>query len=297
MDSGDVIFIMMEGQGLASETAGGNHGNSDDPDLDIKMISRVPGMKDMYAHCMPWNHLGSFGYYPYPADTPDLYPMTTKVLDLDPRKPISGLFHSACICEWEGIEVLCPGSPKYNSYRFGGSWWVPPVKGFKDTGAWIKFYADKSFKLNLYAQIGWARDTVAGLTTLDANNDGQLVLREVWKYIRGSKRINQLWVDDMLQNDPCVVWNAKVHYNHTYVFLDKVIKHRNRPLVDDKTFLARVSEWSEPRYRHNSSECAQFMQSGGVDMESFGTDKVSWRNPRPYRGTGYSPTIGKEATV
>ena len=45
------------------------------------------------------------------------------------------LLDQMCRCEFEGFEVLCADDGDAGRRAsFGGSWWVPPIAGGKDTG-------------------------------------------------------------------------------------------------------------------------------------------------------------------
>ena len=127
-EQGEIFFMLMEGSGLGAVMAGGFHGGRDDPDLDVKMYSRLN--KTLYQHCSPTRSmLGSYGYVTLPSLSSSAEPNEEMV------KKIKADFSDVCICEYEGHEIPCRG-PKdtYMQRLMGGSWWVPPVSGGKNTG-------------------------------------------------------------------------------------------------------------------------------------------------------------------
>ena len=46
---------------------------------------------------------------------------------------------------------------------------------------------------------------------------GQISASEFMAFLRSSGKINPLWLSRTLTQQPCVVYNAALHYNHTYV--------------------------------------------------------------------------------
>ena len=54
------------------------------------------------------------------------------------------------------------------------------------------------------------------LSTVDINNDGEISAAEFLSYVQGQSKVNQLWLNRTMVQQPCVIYNAAVHYNHTY---------------------------------------------------------------------------------
>ena len=62
---GDLVFRLMEGQGLGAQTAGGFHGNNDDNDIDMTIFSRK-GVEGGTLRLVQLTNLGSFGFVELP---------------------------------------------------------------------------------------------------------------------------------------------------------------------------------------------------------------------------------------
>ena len=55
-----------------------------------------------------------------------------------------------------------------------------------------------------------------GLAIVDTDSDAVISAAEFLAYVRGSPQVNQLWLERAMDKQPCVVYNAALHYNHTY---------------------------------------------------------------------------------
>ena len=119
-----------------------------------------------------------------------------------------------CIGEWEGIEVLLP-KPEHGYFRklHGGSYWVPPSKGGKELGWRMRQYMDPAAALFPYFE--WMLASLEGLEkNVDMNRDQVITSAEFMKYVRDNDRVNQKWLSSAIQDTPCVVADAIVHYQH-----------------------------------------------------------------------------------
>ena len=61
-------------------------------------------------------------------------------------------------------------------------------------------------------------ETLDGLHSIDANKDSQIGMQEFLAYAQASPRINQEWLADTKQKNPCEITNAVSHYNHTLFY-------------------------------------------------------------------------------
>ena len=141
-EKGDIVFRIMEGQGIAAETSGHYHGNGDDGDLDIRTHSRLAttkGPNNPYGLCRSpeagdgVTDIGSFGFHQDPTT-----PNNTKAYQQMSQQP-GGIVDmvdgcnmyacSSCIGTWGGMKVLL-SHPKDHYLRDinGASYWVPPVQ-------------------------------------------------------------------------------------------------------------------------------------------------------------------------
>ena len=274
--AGDIVFKMMEGQGLGAQMGGGFHGNNDDGDLDLTMYSRK-GV-DMNAHydwCKPWGpNLGSYGFYAYSPTLPPGAPgfqKANKAAFLAQSKG-TGAITEGCIGTWEGIEVLLPDPIWYFRTLYGGSYWVPPVQGGKDMGSRLWEYMKPS--LSLFPYHGdWLVHFHEGLKRgVDMDSDGKISSAEFMRYVRNSTRVNQKWLALAIENDPCMVANGIVHYQHTYVACNVSRVMRSACSGKNKTNKLRCDEenfkvfdktvWKGgPRYLHNKTKCTKKIEA------------------------------------
>ena len=128
-EQGSLLFVVFEGQGLGARMAGGFHGNQDDGDLDVRMVSEL--YDHLAQHCEDAD-LGGFGFHKVPV-VGGVAGMKA-VLAKNGEDWLGQGGHQPCIGEWEGLEVLAlPDESSYFRSLHGGSWWVPPVSGGKET--------------------------------------------------------------------------------------------------------------------------------------------------------------------
>ena len=199
---------------------GGFHGNTDDGDIDMAMYTRTGvTIDDHYQWCRPGTNLGSFGFYSYTPSIPEGSPgyhEANKAAFLKQSEG-AGKIISACIGTWEGFEVLLP-KPSEGYFRdlHGGSYWVPPVQGGKEMGRYLKEYMDPT--KSLFPWFSWLVEFHDGLKRgVDKDSDGAISTSEFMHYVRTSERVNQKWLNHSLTDDPCIVANAIIHYQHTYL--------------------------------------------------------------------------------
>jgi hypothetical protein len=124
-------------------------------------------------------------------------------------------FPGQCLGEWEKYPVLLPGN-RYDLHYFGGSYWVPPPNGgMKGVGHRFRGFFNPAE--SLWAQKTWPVKTRNSLALIDTlPKDDQIAMNEFMKYVRNSSQVNQKWLDYTIENDPCMILNAQIHYNHTY---------------------------------------------------------------------------------
>jgi hypothetical protein len=210
-ERGDIVFVLMEGQGLAAMMSGSFHGNSDDNDWDMSVKSRKGvTCNEQNDMCNYWcggdPNLGSFGFDML-EPTEDNIAAFAAMFSQDDR-PLA-----ACIGSWEGMEVLLP-DPKGGYFRglHGGSYWVPPVQGGKELGKWFHEYMDPS--KGLFRHFNWLTTFHDGLKrVVDTDGDLTISVEEFLAYVRGNERVNQQWLAATLRERPCIVANAYLHYD------------------------------------------------------------------------------------
>ena len=216
-EQGDLAFAMYGGQSLAAMTNGGFHGDCGmDGDLDVKMVSGLYGT--IREHCPDYKRLDADPAYQHlPSFKASLQsvvlPFLSKKYDIVNKSVLAGS-QAPCICEWEGFEVICPPMIATQE-RYGDSWWVPLMSGGKNIGKGLKHYMNPAHPQFWYWQWNWA--TAEGLRKgMDRNKDSQVSLYELLFYARASNRMNLLWLDATIQEQPCTIVNAQLHLNHTW---------------------------------------------------------------------------------
>jgi hypothetical protein len=223
-ERGDFMFVPFGGIGVSAMTNGGFHGNGDDGDIDLKSVSRIH--ESLSDHCSGVGPAYGFEYWPKPENQSANESIASVAAMHDENKSSAAyqalpgtlkehFFANACVCEWEGLSLLCLHDDAYWVYEYGKSYWVPPaVSGGKDTGDNFKdFMAPGSSYEDYFC---WLVDTIKGLSTVDTDEDGVISAAEFLAYLRPNPKINQLWLNRTMVEQPCVVYNAAVHYNHTY---------------------------------------------------------------------------------
>jgi hypothetical protein len=225
---GDLVFRLMEGQGLGAQTAGGFHGNSDDDDVDMTIWSRTGVDRIAHYGWCPGTDLGSFGYVELPPGDNNTALFNADIKSASARAHGHGHITTidltgardtdisdSCIGEWEGIGVLLP-KPEHGYFRnlHGGSYWVPPVQGGKELGWRMRLYMDPSNGLFKYFE-KWMMSSLEGLEKgVDTNGDQSISSAEFMKYVQGSPKMNQKWLRGAIFEMPCVIADAIVHYQH-----------------------------------------------------------------------------------
>ena len=93
---------------------------------------------------------------------------------------------------------------------------MPPVQGGKEMGRSLKEYMNPN--LSLFEWFNWLEEFHDGLKLgVDKDSDGVISASEFMHYVRTIERVNQKWLDHSLKDDPCMVANAIIHYQHTYL--------------------------------------------------------------------------------
>ena len=250
---GHLLLSLYEGSGLGALTSGGFHGDcAGDGDLDVLLSSELfPNWVE--EHCEVDSGLArnidKYLYIKPVAGVPFRAHLRKQVIPYLTRDNLwrrtdlpSGY---PCVCEYEGFEMLCPPA-KYFIKLYGGSWWVPSLGGGKNTGHHLRAFMippkpnddpdnnDDSICVagsgDLFCYFHWLEDTNRGLANqlVDPNGDGDVSIIEFLAYVRSSKGVNQLWLDHAMREEPCVVANAQIHYNHTLRFSSWAISLRRR---------------------------------------------------------------------
>lgn len=280
-EQGDILFQMLEGQGLGATAAGGFHGNFDDGDLDIKMISQLQQFPTLYAHC-PGFDLGQYGFQAWPhtegttafqryfsnaSDTPwTTAPHKNAEKQAWAEGEMRKWLGNGCICQWEEWEVLCVSQPPYNYWRkgHGGSWWVPPMKGGKAVGDDLIHYLNPAN--SLYGYFGWFAETQGGLAILDKDpKDNMINMREFLAYVRSTPRVNQLWLERATADEPCIVANAQIHYNHTLYHTTWGIQLKASKEFSAQEKWANAQErWEPVPYTEDVAMCRALLEDTGA---------------------------------
>ena len=231
-EEGDILFVLMEGQGLSAMMSGAYHGNRDDDDVDMRVFSRKGVTEEAhYKWCETESiSLGSFGFFPVEPPTMK-FPAYLKARGTESvgTIPWGTIGMRACIGRWETFDVLLP-HPKSHYFRnlHGGSYWVPPVKGGKEMGQSFPGYMDPSSSLFPYFD-RWLVDFHDGLRSgVDLDHDSIISTIEFFRYVKGNTRVNQKWLQLAMQKRPCVVANALIHYEHLMKFCNLAREMRQR---------------------------------------------------------------------
>lgn len=190
---GDMYFVLLEGLGLGARTVGGFHGNADDADIDVYMLTRVDSKSlgcckrgeqtcaeaesnetgirinsrgqaetcrlmrngHLASYCQNGQRLGNYGTDVASSDRSlAMKPQITSKAGVKLRGQM-------CRCEFEGMELLCADDGDASRRAsFGGSWWVPPIAGGKDTGWQLGQFFDPDKPLWQWRT--WALTTMSG---------------------------------------------------------------------------------------------------------------------------------------
>ena len=298
-ERGDIIFRLMEGQGLAAQTMGGYHGHDDDNDVDVRVWSRLgihlvspPSVYDLCDSGL----IGSFGFYELtPANhsntsRPDSNTATNKALFLDDiRHRRENTYDAgACIGEWDHIPVLLP-SPSDGYFRrlHGGSYWVPPYAGGKEMGSALPEYMDPSAAL--FGYFFWLVTFHDGLRHgVDTNNDGAISVAEFMGYVRrAATGVNIKWLERVLVQAPCLVANGLIHYQHTMHMCNEARLLRERCVGSPSIHACHAENWvrfqalyaTGPKYfiEGNESKALYINSSNGQNNSSlrFNTSAIA----------------------
>ena len=78
----------------------------------------------------------------------------------------------------------------------------------------------------------WLPNTVKGARFVAddcGTKDGRLTLNEFMVFIQQKNpKVNQIWLAETLVSKPCLVWDAYVHYNHTYHAVEYMVELLDR---------------------------------------------------------------------
>ena len=195
-------------------------------DFDLIASSSLTQFDHFYELC-PEVDLGGWGFdhtLPFPGDSPEARAAFIEVAE-SPMAHVG----QVCACEYSGEVALCPTTNESAPFQvskmdfrnmvaiYGASWWVQLFRGGKDLGL-----LEENFKLHTeyWAYWSWQFDTLAGFRRMDVSGDGQLQLKEFKQHLlKPEVRINPEWVQMTLQRRPCMLADAAVHLNHSYVWL------------------------------------------------------------------------------
>ena len=185
--------MLLQGLGLGARTVGGFHGNADDADIDVYMLTRVDSKSlgcckrgeqtcaeaesnetgirinsrgqaetcrlmrngHLASYCQNGQRLGNYGTDVASSDRSlAMKPQITSKAGVKLRGQM-------CRCEFEGMELLCADDGDASRRAsFGGSWWVPPIAGGKDTGWELGQFFDPDKPLWQWRT--WALTTMSG---------------------------------------------------------------------------------------------------------------------------------------
>ena len=222
-ENGNILFVLMEGQGLSAQMSGGYHGNFDDDDVDMRVFSGLPNTsrEKHYTWCSDKNiDLGSFGFHVVNAPNMSSYIRSAH------KEQFTGKSLS-CIGRWESFDVLLP-HPNAHYFRklHGGSYWVPPVAGGKEMGQRFEEYMKPG--QSLFPWFTWLETFHDGLRQIDQDANEEISSREFFDYVESSPRVNQKWLSKARKKQPCFVANAILYYQHLMKFAGLARNLRNR---------------------------------------------------------------------
>jgi hypothetical protein len=298
-NNGDIVFVLMEGQGLAAQMVGGFHGNTDDGDVDMQVFSRTNAtMKEHYDWCNGNTPIGNYGFFPLESDVTKLgssrlaafkaqvaanhqesvnssrvnfnsrYCRENRCNDRELVFLKDLAVENYCIGQYEEFEVLLP-HPALHYFRelHGGSYWVPPLQGGKSIGRWFVDYMNP--KDGLFAYPEWLVEFHDGLNMIDTDHNEDISVAEFLTYCRTNSRINQKRLDGALQMQPCVVANALIHYQWTMKYRWIARRDRGACASASNEAACHAQNWvhykemwgSGPAYFEIDARCRQIIQA------------------------------------
>ena len=239
-DSGTIFIGLDGGTNLGAAAAGGFHGHfADDSDLDLFRVLHATDQESLRdrrvfakRHGFPSRRMcGRDTHISGPWAVTNLAHIQRKeqleqYLPYGPRR----MGHQKRVCrgEFEGIEVLVSDAG-YLEWIYGASWWVPvPHLGMKDLGIsglsnWMQP------RHHFFRFLGWWRDSLESLQSVDVRpKDGRISRSEFAQFVHGHPQVNQLWLAHAVRSEPCVVENARIHYDHALHYLELGFRLRKR---------------------------------------------------------------------
>ena len=200
-ENGNILFVLMEGQGLSAQMSGGYHGNFDDDDVDMRVFSGLPNTsrEKHYTWCSDKNiDLGSFGFHV--VNAPNMSSHSSAHKEQFTGKSLS------CIGRWESFDVLLP-HPNAHYFRklHGGSYWVPPVAGGKEMGQRFEEYMKPD--QSLFPWFTWLETFHDGLRQIDQDANEEISSRSFLTML-SPLHVNQKWLSKARKKQPCFVANA-----------------------------------------------------------------------------------------
>ena len=242
-NEGHILFYNYGGFGLSARTIGGWHGNSGDDDIDTKIIyyTEAPYKEKYKTLCN--TKISSFGIDYWERKKPisieqskyDFKQLLNKerfVQNLSDKELKFFTNDRLCQCEWEGLTLLCMTNSDWWKFQYGFSYWVPlpSKKGLKRLGKNPGFSMSEFLNRQSgeYSQYSDLKSDLNVWKRVDLNGDYEIDPGEFLSYIKTHPEINQKWVNRILDETPCKIYNAYMHYNYTLFYGQKIVAIREQ---------------------------------------------------------------------
>ena len=162
-ERGDLLFVVLDGMSLGARLRGGPHTSGWD-DIDMDIVTRIP-LPVLKEECKGVMLDGSpVSQILWPGANKQTLRAALQNTTSEEHgaylKPLS--LARACICEFEGVKILCPDKDDRQLLEsYGASFWVPPPKGgFRRSSNqhWKQYLNPESGLINCWK---WHQNTMA----------------------------------------------------------------------------------------------------------------------------------------
>ena len=207
--NGTILWIPASGSLLQSTALGGSHGQSNDDDLDILLLTTLN--KTAEQHCTN-NAIGNF-FFSFVQSSSSGSINKSSIAASHPA------FANRCVCEFNDMRLFCRKDAYDALNRYiGPEWWFPISGGGKVTHEQaLPKWGDP----NHYLRRRWmnnGKGNLLALRSYDTDGDMQISLPEVINRLHvatSNRQFNMQWFNRQVRVDPCSIVNSWIHLNHS----------------------------------------------------------------------------------
>ena len=205
------MWIPAAGVLLQCTALGGSHGQRNDDDLDVLLVTTLNRTAE--EHCSN-NAIGGHFF----QRVASINEATLRNLSVPEARRA---FVNRCVCEYNGFKLLCQNDSYEKLDRYiGPSWWFPILGGGKVMSEYqlpLWGIPTTSVRLNPWF-MARGKENLEALKLYDEDGDMHISLHEFMNRLHvasSNNEFNMKWFATEVEKNPCRVINSWIHLNHS----------------------------------------------------------------------------------